>query len=131
MEKISGTFQVNTWEEKPYNESGNGRKFSRASVKQSYFGEFAGQGSIEYTMCYQNDKTSSFIGIELFEGSVNGRAGSFAIQHSGRFENGVAKSTWQIIPESGAGELHNLSGRGDFETIGPKEAAFNFEFDFI
>jgi len=131
MGKISGTFQVNSWEEKPYNESGSGRKFSRASVKQSYFGELAGQGSIEYTLCYQSDKTSNFIGIELFEGSVNGRPGSFAIQHVGRFENGVAKSSWHIISESGAGELCDLSGKGDFETTGPKEATFNFEFEFV
>ena len=41
-------------------------------------------------MSYQSKASALFVGFEVITGKVNGKSGRFTLQHSGRFENGVA-----------------------------------------
>src|SRR3989449_5632601 len=41
-----------------------------------------------------------------------GKAGSFVLQRTGIFENGVAKESYFVIPGSGTGQLRGLRGEG-------------------
>lgn len=73
---------------------------------------------------------SSFIGIEEIVGKLSGKAGSFLLNHRGKHENGIAKSTFDIIPKSGTGELSGISGSGSYEaTHEIAEISLTFSFD--
>jgi hypothetical protein len=125
------TFQVKSWDEKPYEEFGGGAKLTRARVTQAYRGAIEGEGSVEYLMSYTVDGTASFVGIELVKGVVAGRSGSFIIRHVGTFEGGKARSAWVIVGGSGTGELAALRGEGNY-VVGHGEAAsvtFRYSFD--
>jgi hypothetical protein len=63
-------------------------------------------------MMYRSDGSATFVGLERVVGHLAGRAGSFVLQRTGTFENGVAKESYFVIPGSGTGELHNLRGEG-------------------
>lgn len=112
--QITGSFQIIAWDEKPYAELEGGAKLTSASVKQSYSGGIEGTSVVEYLMVHRADQTATFVGHELITGSIEGRNGSFIIQHNGTFKNGIAKSKWVIVSSSGTGALLEISGQGSF-----------------
>ena len=48
--------------------------------------------------------------IEHFTGSVDGKSGSFVLQHSRVMKKGDAQLTVIIVPDSDTGELVGISG---------------------
>ena len=108
------TFSIKSWDEKPYNEMEGAPKLTRAMVTRSYQGDIEGEGKAEYLMMYRADGTASFTGLERVTGSISGRSGSFVLQHSGVFENGIAKVKLSVVPGSGTDDLKGLKGEGGF-----------------
>ena len=108
------TFALIAWDEKPYNEMNGLPKLTRASVTKSYQGDITGEGKLESLMMYRDDGSASFIGLERVVGSVGGRSGSFVLQHSGAFKDGVATVTLVVVPGSGTGDLRGLQANGGF-----------------
>jgi hypothetical protein len=105
-------FAIKKWDEKPYSEGQDLPKLTRAAVTRAFSGDIAGEGHVEYLMMYRSDGSATFVGLERVVGDLAGRAGSFVLQRTGIFENGVAKESYFVIPGSGTGELHNLRGEG-------------------
>jgi hypothetical protein len=105
-------FAIKNWDEKPYSEGQDLPKLTRAAVTRAFSGDIAGEGHVEYLMMYRSDGSATFVGLERVVGDLAGRAGSFVLQRTGIFENGVAKESYFVIPGSGTGELRNLRGEG-------------------
>src|SRR5215218_3344537 len=105
-------FAIKSWDEKPYSEGQDLPKLTRASVSKSYSGDITGEGHVEYLMMYRSDGSATFVGLERVVGHVAGKPGSFVLQRTGVFENGVAKESYSVIPGSGTGELRSLRGEG-------------------
>jgi len=122
------TFQITGWDEKPYEDIGDGAKLTRAKVTQSYSGAIEGTSSVEYLMSYTVDGTASFVGLERISGSVEGKAGTLVLQHTGSFSEGKARSSWSVVPGSGTGDLASLRGKGRYVAGHgtPAEVAFVF-----
>ena len=112
--KIAATFQVQSWEENPFDEGEGEGKLTRASVAKSYTGDIDGGSNTEWLMAYSEDGSATFVGLERIRGSVAGRKGSVVLQHVGRFEDGAAKATLTVVPGSGTDELASVEGGGDF-----------------
>lgn len=106
----SATFEIKNWEEKPYGEIAASPKLTRVSVTKSYKGDIEGEGKLEYLMAYGHDGSASFVGIERLAGRVGDKHGNFVFQHVGTFKDGIAKSTWSVVPNSGTGDLQGLRG---------------------
>jgi hypothetical protein len=106
----SATFEIKNWDEKPYGEIAGASKLTRVSVTKSYKGDIEGEGKLEYLMAYGHDGSASFVGIERLVGRVGDKHGNFVFQHVGTFNDGVAKSTWSVVPNSGTGDLQGLRG---------------------
>jgi hypothetical protein len=105
-------FAIKSWDEKPYSEGQDLPKLTRASVSKTYTGDISGEGQVEYIMMYRSDGSATFLGLERITGRLAGKTGSFVLQRTGVFEGGQAKETYSIIPGSGTGELHGLTGDG-------------------
>ena len=114
--KLEGVFQVTGWDEKPYSEESDGTKLTRAKVTQIYTGSIEGESQVEYLMAHSSDKSAVFVGMEKVTATINGKSGSFIIQHNGKFENGVASSNFVIVTGSGQGDLAAIEGSGSFES---------------
>jgi hypothetical protein len=129
--RATATFQVKTWEVKPYQELDGGAKLTRESVINSFQGDIEGESTLEYLMFYGEDGSASFVGLERIVGRVGGRSGSFVLQHSGTFEGGSVKSTYRVVPGSGTGELRGLRGEGSFTLTGhAQDYPFTLDYDF-
>ena len=128
--RATGTFEVKTWDEKPYDESGGGAKLTRARVTKSFHGDIEGEGTLEYLMAYRGDGSASFVGLERVVGQVGGRSGSFVLQHGGTFEGGTAKVTWLVVPGCGTGDLRGLRGEGGFASGHQQRYPMTLDYDF-
>ena len=87
-------FTIKSWDEKPYSEGQDLPKLTRAAVTKAFTGDIAGEGHVEYLMMYRSDGSATFVGLERVVGHVAGKAGSFVLQRTGVFENGVAKESY-------------------------------------
>lgn len=105
-------FAISNWDEKPYSEGPDLPKLTRAAVTRTFTGDIAGEGHVEYLMMYLGDGSATFVGLERIVGQIAGKTGSFVLQRTGAFENGVAKESYHVIPGSGTGELRALRGSG-------------------
>ena len=121
-----GSFEITSWDESPYSENDDGSKQSHAKIRQSYTGDIEGTSEVQYLMSYQTPASAVFVGHETVTGKMFGKSGSFVIQHNGTFENGVAKSTFQIVRNSGREDLAGVEGHGEFVSTGDGQVSYTF-----
>ncbi|WP_144213922.1 DUF3224 domain-containing protein [Shewanella donghaensis] len=125
--QVSGVFQITNWDETTDIEHPDGAKQTSASITQMYSGDLEGVSQPKYIMCYTADGLAVFCGYENVEVSINGKSGSFVLQHNGKFENGIASSEYIIVPNSGQGELDSISGKGTFTSGEKGQAQYEME----
>lgn len=126
------SFTLKAWDEKPYNEVAGELKMTRSSVAYTYQGGIEGESTLDYLMVYRPDESGSFVGLERIIGRVAGRKGSFVIQHTGTFDKTDVNSSFFVVPQSGTGELTNLSGDGEVVLSGQAESypmTFRYTFE--
>ena len=128
MTTLHGDFQISSWDENAYHEL-EGRRLTRASVSQRFDGDIAGDGAAEWLMAYQADGTARFVGLQLVDGEVAGRRGTFVLETSGEFDGGMARWEASVVPGSPTGELAELRGRGRFEAPHGSEASYELEVE--
>ncbi len=125
----TGSFEVKSWNEKPYSEVAGQPKLTRANVVYAYHGDLEGEGTIEYLMCYSGNNIAYFIGYEQVTGRLGERSGSFVLQHAGTYENGAVKDTLTVVPASATGNLSGLLGTG--MSGGDGEAVFTLDYEIV
>jgi Protein of unknown function (DUF3224) len=125
-----GTFELQSWQEDPYLDLEGGGKLTRASVAQRFSGDLEGEGSVEWLMCYAEDGTARFIGLQLFSGRLGQRSGSFVLETQGTFDGGRAVGRWSVIPSSATGELRGITGHGEFAAPHGPKADVKLDYGF-
>jgi hypothetical protein len=125
-----GVQHIKNWDEKPYKEFEGGKKLTKATVTATFTGDIEGDGLIEYLMSYANEKSASYVGLQLVTGVIAGKKGSFVLQLSGAYAGGIASGTWSVVPGSGTGDLHNLAGEGSFSAPEGSEARYTLDYRF-
>jgi Protein of unknown function (DUF3224) len=125
-----GSFVVASWSEDTYEDLGGGAKLTRASVTQTFEGDVAGNGAVEWLMVYRGDGTAHFVGLQRVQGSIGDRLGSFVLETVGDFDG--ANATWQgsVVRGTATGELEGLSGRATFGAPHGPTASFELEYSF-
>lgn len=71
--------------------------------------------------------SAGYVALERVEGTLDGKQGSFILQHSGIMNRGQASLTVTVVPDSGTGELAGLEG--EF-TIKIEDGKHNYEFNY-
>ena len=66
-------------------------------------GKLAAMGSVK--------GSAGYVAIERVTGILDGRTGSFALQHSGTMTRGVQELSVAVVPDTGTGELTGIAGR--------------------
>ena len=128
MATINGRFQVASWDESPYEER-EGRRLTRATVTQHFEGDIAGEGSAQWLMAYQPNGTARFVGLQLVDGEIDGRRGTFVLETAGEFDGSVARWEASVVSGSSTGELVELAGRGRFEAPHGSQASYELELE--
>jgi Protein of unknown function (DUF3224) len=126
--RAESSFKIESWNEDPYVDGDGSAKLTRASVKQRFEGDIAGEGEVEWLMCYRSDATADFVGLQRVVGRVGGREGTFVLQSSGTFDGKVAAGPLTVVAGSGTGGLEGLTGHG--ELIAPMGGTPRLTLDF-
>ena len=71
--------------------------------------------------------SAGYVAIERVTGKLNGREGSFHLQHSGTMNRGAPSLSITVVPDSGTGELVGLSGSMKIDIADGKHS---YEFDY-
>lgn len=62
--------------------------------------------------------SAGYVVIEVVDGSVAGRSGTFALQHSGTLHDGEQQLAITVVPGSGTGGLAGIGGELDLTVDG-------------
>ena len=112
--RANAVITVHTYEPAAYDEQAQGPALSRIHVEESFTGDIAGTGVVEFLQAAGEDGSASFVGIERVTGTVAGRSGTFLLQDAGTVDGNVVNGDWFVIPGSGTGDLVGLRGEGGF-----------------
>ncbi|MEV4533283.1 DUF3224 domain-containing protein [Asanoa sp. NPDC049518] len=115
-EIVNTKLEIKSWDEKPYRELDDGRKFARAEVTLAGTGDGVVSGSFESLLYYRADGTSEYVSILEITGTFGGRSGSFVLQGAGTYDGTTARILTTIVPGSGTGELAGISGTASSES---------------
>lgn len=92
----------------------------RGDLEASSKGEMLGAGN-------PGSGTAGYVALEFVTGSLQGRSGSFALQHFGTMENGRFDLRVLVVPGSGSGDLEGISGAMEI-IIAAGKHAYRFEY---
>jgi hypothetical protein len=71
--------------------------------------------------------SAGYVAIEKVTGTLNGRRGSFYLQHNGVMTRGVGELRITVIPDSGTDQLVGLSGKMNIIIA---EGKHSYEFEY-
>jgi hypothetical protein len=71
--------------------------------------------------------SAGYVAMERVTGTLQGRAGSFVLQHSATMNRGVPQLSITVVPDSGTGELVGLTGTFDIQIAAGKHS---YTFDY-
>lgn len=71
--------------------------------------------------------SAGYVAMELVTGKLNGREGTFVLQHTGTMNRGAQQLSIAVVPDSGTGELAGLDGRLELDFSGGGHA---YRFDY-
>lgn len=128
MVQATGAFSLTGWDEQPYEEHATG-KLSRASVTQDFTGDIEGKGKVEWLMCYRQDGTADFVGLQGIEGSIENRQGAFVLRTVGTFDGQLARGSWTIVSGSGRDGLTGIEGNGEFSATHGSNAEYQIYYE--
>ena len=130
MGSLNGEFVHTSWDEETYAERDGERKLTRATVVQEVTGELAGKGHAEWLMSYGDDGTAHFVGLQQFDGIIDGREGSAVLETIGDFDGTEAAWTAKVVEGSGTGGWVGMRGEGRFRAPHGPKAFFTLEYSF-
>ena len=73
--------------------------------------------------------SAGYVAIEKVSGILDGRSGSFVLQHSGIMNRGTPQLTISVVPDSGTEQLVGLSGTMNI-IIADGKHSYEFEYMF-
>jgi hypothetical protein len=71
--------------------------------------------------------SAGYVALERVSGTLHGRSGTFALQHSGTMTRGAPQLSITVVPDSGSGELLGLAGTLAI-TITDGQHFYDFEY---
>ncbi len=89
----------------------------RLALDKRFAGDLEATGKGQMLTAMTDVKESAgYVAIERVSGSLHGRSGTFALQHSGIMNRGVPHLTISVVPDSGTGELTGIAGTMTIDT---------------
>ncbi len=125
--RAHGTFEVKLTPQAA-DEKAENPVLGRMSIDKQFHGDLEGSSKGEMLTAGTGVKSSAgYVAIERVTGTLNGRTGAFALQHSGTMTRGAPQLTITVVPDSGTGQLTGLSGKMMIQIADGKHS---YEFDY-
>jgi Protein of unknown function (DUF3224) len=125
--RASGTFEVKVTPQAP-DEKAADATLGRMSLDKQFHGDLEATSKGEMLTAGTGVKGSAgYVAMELVSGTLQGRSGTFVLQHSGTMTRGALQLTITVVPDSGTGQLAGLAGK---MTINIADGKHSYDFDY-
>ena len=123
--RASGTFEVKLSPQ----DQGADMPVGRMTIDKQFHGDLVGTSKGQMLMASSGSVKDSagYVAIEKVTGTLNGRRGSFYLQHNGVMTRGVGELRITVIPDSGTDQLAGLSGKMNIIIA---EGKHSYEFEY-
>ena len=127
MEHARGSFDVKLTQQ-PMALNAAVDALGRLSIEKQFHGDLEATSRGEMLTATTDVKGSAgYVAVERVSGTLRGRQGTFALQHSGTMTRGAPQLTVTVVPDSGTGQLGGLSGKMAI-TITDGKHSYDFEY---
>jgi hypothetical protein len=108
MNHATGTFEVKM---SPQPSEDQSSPIGRMRLDKQFQGDLEGssQGQM-LAVGTEVEGSAGYVAMEKVTGSLNGRRGTFVLQHSGLMNRGAPQLAISVVPDSGTDELKGLAG---------------------
>jgi hypothetical protein len=125
--RIRGSFDVKLTPHAPADPSGAWEP-GRMAIDKHFHGAL--QATSQGTMLAvrtEEEGSAGYVAIERVTGTLDGREGSFVLQHSGIMDRGAKQLAITVVPGSGTGALAGLRGTMDIIIT---DAGHEYDFEY-
>jgi hypothetical protein len=124
----TGRFDVQMNPGPSYEAADGGNVLGRVSLSKEFHGELEATSIVQMLSAGTAVKGSAgYVAIERVVGRLDGRTGTFVLQHSGTTNRGQASLSVTVVPDSGTGELAGLAGTMAIDIV---DGAHFYRFDY-
>jgi len=108
--------------------AGQDDKLGRMSIDKTISGDLIGTAKGQMLTAGTEVKGSAgYVAIEQVTGTLNGRKGTFILQHTATMNRGEPAMDIHVVPDSGTGELTGLKGNFKIQII---DGEHRYEFSY-
>ena len=123
--RANGTFEVKLT---PQDDKSEDPLLGRMSIDKKFHGPLEAVSKGQMLAARTSVKDSAgYVAIEKVNGTLQGRAGTFVLQHNGTMTRGAPSLTVTVVPDSGTGQLAGLTGSMTIKIEGGKHF---YEFEY-
>jgi len=110
--KATGTFDVKITPQAS-DLAPEGPNLGRMSLDKQFQGDLAGtaKGEMITAAGIVVKESAAYSAVERITGTLHGKPGSFALQHTGIMNRGTPSLNVTVVPDSATGELAGLTGK--------------------
>ncbi len=128
--QAKGTFEVKLQPLASYAQGADDINLGRMSIDKIFSGDLSATSKGEMLNAMTSVQGSAgYVAIEQVTGVLSGKSGSFVLQHYGKMAQGDNFLLLEVLPDSGAGELTNISGKMTIR-IEKKQHFYEFDYSF-
>ena len=127
MKHASGSFEVNV---QPLSnaEVSSDALFGRFLLTKKFSGDLVAEARGQMLSAgTATPGSAGYVAIDQVTGTLEGRTGSFVLQHSGTMNRGAPGLSITVVPDSGTGEFVGLSGTLKINIV-DKKHFYEFEY---
>lgn len=104
-------------------------RIGRMSLDKTYSGPLQATAHGQMLAFFDQAKGSGgYVAMEEVIGTLDGRKGTFLLQHSSQMVRGVPRQSVIVVPDSGTGDLAGLHGSMEIR-IEPGKHFYDFQYE--
>jgi hypothetical protein len=122
-----GSFDITMHPEPPYDVA-DGVTLARVRFDKQFTGPLDATSEVNMIGARTPvDGSAGYVAIERVKGTLEGKRGTFVLQHAGVMTRGTLSLSVTVVPDSGTDRLKGLSGRMAIQIL---EGKHFYEFDY-
>lgn len=124
----SGTFEVKMTPQ-PAQDGVGDPGIGRMALDKQFHGDLEATGKGQMLAAGTDVPGSAgYVALERVSGTLHGRRGTFALQHSGTMTRGAPQLSITVVPDSATGELLGLAGKLAITIADGGKHSYDFEY---
>jgi len=129
MRRATGSFEVSL-EPLSNAEVSSDALLGRLLLTKKFIGDLAASARGQMLSAGTSTRgAAGYVAIDQVTGTLDGRKGSFLLQHSGSMQRGVPSLSIRVVPDSGTDELAGLTGTLSINVVDGKHF-YDFLYSF-